>query len=263
VLASVPVSLRVKAQPRPVLDYSWKIEEQDGNGQLNPDENATLVLTLRNDGEGPSSRIDLRVFKDNDPYVQLGDKGSKVDPLPKGGTFAVRIPLTVLKEVKHGDKAVPFSADSIKLQVRAEERFDEQDGRFRATLFHALTIPVNAPLNPRPVVQPRLTLVSAESQAGGKAVVTVRIQDQNLRFLTVFHDEDKIAMVPAVRMPADGVFSTTVTLKPGANNLRVLAIDEDEVDEVLPVRLWGEGTPVVAKPVPAPGKAPEKAPIIP
>lgn len=266
-LAIVPVSVRIKPQPRPVLDYSWKIEEQDGNGQLNPDENATLVLTLRNDGDGPSSRIDLRVFKDNDPYVQLGDKGSKIEPLPKGGTHAVRIPLTVLKEVKRGDKTVPFSADAIKLQVRAEERFDEQDGRFRATLFHALSIPVNAPLNPRPVVQPRLSLVSAENQAGGKAVVTIKVQDQNLRFLTVFHDEDKIALVPAARMPADGVYSTTLTLKPGANNLRVLAIDEDEVDEVLPVRLWGEGSPVVAKPVVVPNprqeKPAEKAPIIP
>ena len=263
-LASVPVSLQIKAQPRPVLDYSWKIEEPGGNGQLNPDENATLVLTLRNDGDGPSSRIDLRVFKDNDPYVQLGDKGSKIEPLPKGGTFAVRIPLTVLKEVKRGDKTVPFSAEAIKLQVRAEERFDEQDGRFRATLFHSLSIPINAPLNPHPVIQPRLSLVSADKQAGGKAVITIKVQDQNLRFLTVFHDEDKIALVPAARMSADGVFTTTVTLKPGANNLRVLAIDEDEVDEVLPVRLWGEGVAVLAKPTVVPKAAPvEKAPIIP
>jgi carboxyl-terminal processing protease len=254
-LASVPVRLAVQAVPRPHFSYSWQLEEHSGDGQLNPDEAAAVQFTLRNDGTGPSAKIDLRVFKDNDPYVQLGENRIKLEPLPKDGTVTVKVPVKVLKELKRGDKSVPFSGTSIKLQVRAEERFDERvDGRFRASLFHTLVIPVNAPVNPHPVIQPQLTLAGVEREGVNKVKIEVKVVDSNLKFISLFVDDDKIDLQPAARIGADGIYAVHLALKPGVNSVRVLAIDQDDVDEILPVRLWGEDEPATA-----PGKAPEVA----
>ncbi|HEX3133617.1 MAG TPA: S41 family peptidase, partial [Planctomycetota bacterium] len=62
--ASVPVTLKIQAQPRPHLSYTWKLEELGGNGQLDAGEQAAVLLIVVNDGEGFSSCLDLRVFKD-------------------------------------------------------------------------------------------------------------------------------------------------------------------------------------------------------
>jgi carboxyl-terminal processing protease len=265
VLASVPVTLSVRSQPRPHLGYTWTLEEPGGNGQLDPDEAAVVKLTVRNDGDGPSSKLDVRVFKDNDPFVQLGVKGNKVDPLPPGGSTTIDVPVTVLKQVKRGEKDEVFSAKSIKLQVRIDERFDEQvDARFRATLFHALSIPVQAAVTPAPVAQPSLTLLDAKRD-GNQVSLTVKAKDDNLRFLTTFLNEDKVDLLPATRLGADGLYHVSMSLKPGANAIRIAALDNDELDEVLPVRLWGEGQEqadtVVAKPTPV--KPTPPAPVIP
>ncbi len=251
-LASVPVRVQIQPVARPRFSYTWRLEEPGGDGQLNPGEAAALQLTLKNDGEGASAKIDLRVFKEGeDHFVQLSDTRSKLEPLAKDGTATVKIPLTVKKEWLRSDKTVmPFTGDAIKLLVRAEERFEEGiDGRYRATMFNTLTIPVNAPVVPHAIAQPAMVLVASTVGADNAATVTVKVVDPGLKFLTVFQDEDKTALLPAAKLGADGLFTTTLTLKPGANSVRIVAIDQDDVDEVLPLRLWGEGTrPEKAKP---------------
>ncbi|MBA3698768.1 MAG: PDZ domain-containing protein [Planctomycetes bacterium] len=264
---SVPVTLTVQAQPRPHLSYTWELVEPGGNGQLDTDEQAAINLTVINDGQGPSSRLDLRVFKDNDPFVQLGDKGGKIEPLQPGGKAAITVPLSVLKEAKQGDKTEIFSAKAIKLQVRIEERFDEQvDARFRASLFHSLSIPVGAKPEAKPVIQPSLSLIDSKRE-GNQVTLTVQVADDNLRFLTTFLNEDKVDLLPAARLAKDGKYQVTMTLTPGANAIRIVAFDNDEMDEVLPVRLWGDGVveskQVIAKPVVVPKVPPANAPAIP
>lgn len=265
--ASVPVTLKIQAQPRPHLSYTWQLDEPGGNGQLDPDEQATVNLTVVNDGQGPSSRLDLRVFKDNDSFVQLGDKGGKIEPLPPGGKATIKVPLLVQKEAKQGDKTEIFSAKAIKLQMRIEERFDEQvDARFRASLFHALSIPVGTKPEPKPVIQPSLSLIDSKRD-GNQVTLTVQVADDNLRFLTTFLNEDKVDLLPAARLAADGKYQVTLKLKPGANSIRVVAFDNDEMDEVLPVRLWGDGPvedkQVIAKPAVVPKSPPTNVPAIP
>lgn len=268
VRASVPVVLKVEAQPRPHLSYTWKLEDADGNGQLDTGEAGAVLFTVINDGKGPSSRLDLRVFKDNDPFVQLGDKGGKIDPLQPGATATVKVPLSVLKEVKQGDHNETFAAKAIKLQVRIDERFDEQvDARFRANLFHALSIPIGIKADPKPIQQPQLSLVDTKRE-GNKVTLTVVVSDDNLRFLTTFINEDKIDLLPAARLGKDGRYQVSMTLKPGMNAIRIAALDNDELDEILPIRLWGEGVEeskqVIAKPVAKPKPAPAvAAPAIP
>jgi hypothetical protein len=264
VLTSVPVTLTIQAQPRPHLSYTWELVEPSGNGQLDPDEQAAVNLTVINDGQGASSRLDLRVFKDNDPFVQLGDKGGKIEPLQPGGKATVKVPLSVLKEAKQGDKTEVFSAKVIKLQVRIEERFDDLvDSRFRASLFHALSIPVGTKPEAKPVIQPSVALLDSKRD-GNQVTLTVQVADDNLRFITTFLNEDKVDLMPAARLAKDGKYQVTMTLNPGANAIRVVAFDNDEMDEILPIRLWGDGVvetkQVIAKPKPA---VPANVPVIP
>lgn len=267
VYTSVPVTLTVQAQPRPHLSYTWELTEPGGNGQLDPDEQAAINLTVINDGQGPSSRLDLRVFKDNDPFVQLGDKGGKIDPLQPGGKATITVPLSVLKEAKQGDKTEVFSAKAIKLQVRIEERFDDQvDSRFRASLFHSLSIPVGTKPEAKPVIQPSLSLIDSKRD-GNQVTLTVQVGDDNLRFLTTFLNEDKVDLLPASRLAKDGKYQVSMKLAPGANAIRIVAFDNDEMDEVLPVRLWGDGVveskQVIAKPTVVPKAPSANAPAIP
>jgi carboxyl-terminal processing protease len=258
--AKLPVTLKVAAQPRPHLSYTWKLEEPGGNGQLDTGEQAAVALTVINDGEGPSSRLDLRVFKDNDPFVQLGDKGGKIEPLAPGASATVKVPVSVLAEVKQGDTTEKFAGKAIKLQVRIDERFDEQvDSRFRASLFHQLSIPVGTKAEPKPIIQPKVTLLDTRRD-GNQVTLTVSVTDDNLRFVTTFLNEDKIDLATAARLAKEGKYQVSMTLKPGANAIRVVALDNDEMDEVLPVRLWGEGVveekQVIAKPAVIPKQTP-------
>jgi carboxyl-terminal processing protease len=262
VRASVPVTLKVKEQPRPHLSYTWRLEEPSGDGQLDTGEAAVVHFTVINDGQGPSNRLDLRVFKDNDAFVQLGDKGGKIEPLKPGASATVAVPFLVMKEAKQGERTEIFAAKAIKLQVRIDEHFEEKvDSRFRATLFHVLSVPVGSKANPTPVIQPSLSLLD-QVRDGNRVTLTVAVADDNLRFMTTFLNDDKVDLLPAARLAKDGKYQVTMTLKPGVNIIRVAALDNDDMDEILPVRLWGDGvveaTPAVAKPSAVPAtKLPE------
>jgi carboxyl-terminal processing protease len=266
ILASKPLTFMVVGQPRPHLGYTWTVEDQNKDGRLDPGETATVKINVNNDGQGSSKKLDVRVFKDNDEFVQLGDKGGMLDPLEPMASGTISVPLTILSEVKHGEKTEKFVAKSVKLQVRIDERFDDNvDARFRATLFHELTIPVSSELAPKPVIQPKITLINSAHKENNQVTITLKIEDDNLRFVTTFLNEDKIDLISAAKMPKDGFYQVTMTLKPGANAIRVAALDNDQLDEVVPIRLWGTGeepTTTVAKPS-TPAKAINKHPIIP
>nr|MBA3709563.1 PDZ domain-containing protein [Planctomycetota bacterium] len=257
-LTSLPVAVEVKSLLRPHFSYSWHLEEPSGDGQLNPGETARVNLTVRNDGDAPSAKVKLYVFKSDDPYVQLGEVRFTFDGgIPMGGEVTAKVPITVQKEVKRGGQGVPFSAESVKLQVRAEEVFpDDVSGLYRSTLFNTMTIPVNQPLAEGKVIQPALALESMEPQGDNRFKLRVKITDDNPRFVSLFQDEDKIDLESASVLTSTtekrpdtqvqtSIYETFVTLKPGLNTLRVVATDKDEVTEVLPLRVWG---PAVATP---------------
>jgi C-terminal peptidase prc len=264
VRASVPVTLTIKEQPRPHFSYTWRLEEPGGNGQLDTDEAAIIYFTVINDGKGPSNRLSLWVFKDNDSFVQLGHNGEKIEPLQPGASATVAVPLTVLKEAKRGDVTEVFSANSIKLEVHIDERFDEKtDARFRTSLVHTLNIPLGSKANPKPLVQPSLSLLDT-IRDGNKATLTVAVADDNLRLVTTFLNDDKIDLIPAARLAQDGKYHVSMILKPGVNNIRVFALDRDDMQEILPIRLWGDGvvevTPVAVKPSKATATKPPEIP---
>jgi carboxyl-terminal processing protease len=270
VITNVPVVLQVEAQPRPHLGYKWKIIDENKDGILQPGENATVNIDVMNDGQGASEKLSVRVFKDNDPFVQLEEKGGSLAGIAPGAEASVNVPLRILPETKEGNKVKAFSAQQVKLQVRIDERFDENvDARFRATLFHELTIPVGVVLNPKPIIQPKVQLLETTKAANNQVTLTLKVEDDNLRFVTTFLNEDKVDLLSADKLPNDKIYRVTMTLKPGANAIRVAALDYDRLDEVLPIRLWGEGsapennaTTTVAAPVVKP-EAQTPAPFIP
>ena len=89
-------------------------------------------------------------------------------------------------------------------------------------------------------------MAKTEPQGSNQVALSVTVEDDNPKFITVFLNEDKVEL----RTIADQrAFRFPLALAPGANNVRVVVTDQDEVDQVLPIRLWGSGTPLAKKPV--------------
>ncbi len=292
-LARLPVTLTVAAAPRPHFSFDWAVEPNvRGDGILQAGDNAVIDLTVRNDGQAPSSAVRLAVFKDNDPFVKLEEvrfpKPGETDspfnkPIAPGEAVVAPVPLTVLREVRrvteNGPEMAPFSASSIKLQVRVEETFPDQvNGAYRATMYSAITIPVGKPLPKRTsVIQPQIQLQSVGLDAAGACVVQATVTDDNLKLVSLFADDDKVdlhmagQLGQATPVPGDppetrATYTATFFPKPGLNDLRIVAQDADEVTEVLPVRFWAPeapeaatatagGTVTTGTPAPAPGAA--------
>ncbi len=250
-LASLPVTLNVRAQPRPHLSFTWQIDDP---AELKPGVPAFVTVNLTNDGAGPLSAPIARVFKSDDAFVQLGDtrfeytgtndkaagatdKTAKRPNLAAGASWSVKIPVTVAQTVKGQN----FSGDHITLQLSCQETFGDDnrvDSRYRAGIFDTITIPVNEKIKPRTVQAPMITLGKLERINGNDIALTITITDDNPQFITVFQDDDKVDLRTVGK---ESSFRFPLTLKPGMNSIRVVATDKDEVDQILPVRLWGEG----------------------
>ncbi len=125
-------------------------------------------------------------------------------------------------------------------------------------LFSTRTIPVGTPTAGGNVVQPEMSLESLAPGADNQVELTVRVADdlKALRYVALFQDEDKVDLQPAIQLAqlpnktAGGlgvaVYHATVVLKPGLNNLRVLAANKEDITEVLPIRVWGPAPPDAA-----------------
>jgi carboxyl-terminal processing protease len=254
VLATLPVVIAIAAAPRPHLGYSWKLVEPGGNGAIDPGEACKLAVTLINDGAGISAPISLSLYKDNDPWVQLGGGNFRLEPLAPGASTTVEVPLTVKTELTRDNRIQAYTGSSIALQLHAEERFGEDvDARYRANLYHKLTLPVGKPAPGAAIQEPRIDLVDVEVKPDGQRVVVVKILDDAPEFVALFLGEDKIDLRGSDGFP-DGVYRGALTLKPGLNSVRVVVRDKDEVAEVLPLRLWGADAPPTAAKRAEPGQ---------
>jgi carboxyl-terminal processing protease len=265
-LASVPVALQIDAKERPRFGFSWKIED---NAVLRPGDAAVVAIEVFNEGAGASGPVVARVFKANDPFLQLGDSRFKFkEGIPAGGRVQLRVPVTI-REKTPGGRA--FTAKSVKLQFNVQEDFsaasepgdgddaaEEVDHRYRAALFSTLTIPVGEPAQGRTVHQPLIRLIKAETLPGNQAHLTVELEDDNPRWLTLFVGEDKLDLRPVLAedMKAGRLtYDKRFALKPGVNQVRVEVADHDQVASALPLRLWGEGEPAAAATAAATGTA--------
>jgi hypothetical protein len=282
-LAKLPVSITVADEPRPHFSYDWSVEPTPrGDGILQAGDSVTIDLNLHNDGQAPTTGARVAVFKSDDPYIKLDEvRFPFPQPIAPGETKAAKVPLTILREARrvtdHGAEMVPFSETTIKLQVRGEETFpDAVNGAYRSTMFGSIAIPVGKPLPKKvAVVQPQLILKSIAMDAAGACVVKVAVTDDNLRYVALFADEDKVDLRPADQLenkadvPADAaglpaetsaVYSVSFFPKPGLNNLRVVAQDADDVTEVLPLRWWAPDSVVAPAPAPVTASATPAAP---
>lgn len=261
VVASLPVVLGVKGRPRPHLGFEWAIEEADAtrDNKLDAEEkDANLVVTLNNDGAAPSGDLEVGIFKDNDQFLELGQSREKLAPLPPGKTQVIKVPILVRKQTAAGGRTATFTGDAVKVQLLVQERLGKDvDSRYRVGLAHTITIPVGAPLVPRRVQVPQLELEGIDKLGGNRATVRVRVTDNNLRYVGCFIDEDKVDLksvkdlgfkpVEGRSGTESGIYSVTLTLKGGVNSVHIFAVDQDEADQSLPLRLWGEGKVVEKK----------------
>lgn len=260
-VATCDVVLRVIARPAPQLGLAWRVEMASGDLALTAGDRAELKVDIFNAGPGTADGAVLWVEKNNDSYISLELSRAKIEqPLASGASTTISVPFTVLKELKRGGEARPFTADRIKLQLNVGETFaDGIDGRYRSTIQADVEIMIGQPLKPRRVQAPAISFVGSEDESG-RTRLRFHITDQSddpqaevLRFVALFQDEDKIDMqsAGALDVPADALrtgpwtYSPRVTLKPGLNRFRLLVSDGDGVLGDRMVRLWG---PPASKP---------------
>lgn len=265
-LARLPVAVAVRGKPRPHFAYAWSLKEPSGDAAIQPGEACALEVTLSNIGEGSSAPVSLSVYKDNDPWVKLGGGSFKLDPLAPGASTTVSVPLTVLAELSRQGRKEAFANASVALQFTAEERFDEEtDARYRAQIYHKLTLPVNRPAEGRRIEQPRLALQEVKPGPDGARLVTVRVADDAGAWIAAFLDEAKVDLRSAKAL-GDGLYQVAIPPRAGVSTVRIVATDQDEVSEMLPVRLWmpepAGATPVAQQKPPAIAK-PEIEPVVP
>ncbi len=279
-LTSLPVRLTIKPRQRPHLGFRWKIEDDKGTGMLKVDEDARLRLSLFNDGKvATSGRIEVAVFKDNDPFVELKDTTRfTVDPIEVGGrSRELVVPFRIRKSRPIGPgRSEDFKATEIKLQFRASERLGEDGGwRGAAEVFSSLKIDLDRPLEEKIVLQPQFGDIRVSPEVDGKVRLVARISDDNLKFVSCFLDKEKIDLRPTRSMDpvptppgapvtrggvavAEYPYEVELALKPGVNPVRIVAAGADDVDEVAVIRLWGADKPVATRPA---ASQPEIAPV--
>lgn len=260
-VASVPVTLAVIGKPRPHLGFEWSIEEAEASrdNTLNSDETgAFLLVSLFNDGLASTADLDVDIFKDNDQFLELGQSREKLAPLSVGETKVLKVPVLVRKQTTVDGRTATFSGSEVKVQLLVQERLAKDvDYRYRSTLVHTISIPIGAPLVSKRIQSPQLILEGVDKIGGNRATVRVRVTDSTVRYVGCFIDEEKVDLrnakdlnlqpIEGSTAMESGLYSVTVSLKPGINNVHVFAVDQDEADMSIPLRLWGEGKVVERK----------------
>ena len=91
---------------------------------------------------------------------------------------------------------------------------------------------------------PPAVRIEAIDGTGGQRRLRVRIEDDNLRYVALFQNDEKIDLKPVADLTAEGgarIYAPTIDLAPALDTLRVVAADADEVVEGQLLRLWGDG----------------------
>ncbi len=244
VFAELPVEVEIEAVPRPHFSYQWELLHEGEPQGLALDRPATLRLTVTNDGEGASLPALLYVFKDDDPYTQLGKGRLKLPALETDEKTVCEIPLTVTAEPPMGMIEVE-PAKRVTLKIRISEDFGpDRDGRYAAGLYHELALPRPAPEagTPRPwrgsIRKPELAIV-ARKRDDDACTFTLSLVDDDRSFVSVYHDEDKIDLI-GMSGKEGAPAEVRIDLEDGLNRIQFIATDADETSHALTLRLWHE-----------------------
>ena len=242
-LASTPVEVAIRSRPRPRLTYTLTVAEPGGDNALDPGDAATLTMTIRNEGPGASFPLSMSILKDDNPFVSLGGEVlTKLPELAAGAETQRTLTLGLAKVAR--DRA--HDGSPVKLAIRIEEVLpDTEDMRNRVVVAHQAVIPVGKPLQPIAIRPPAIRIDGMDADAAS-ARLRVRVLDDNLRYVSLFQNEDKIDLRPATELAAeDGahLYAPSLDLKPGLNTIRLVAADGDEAVDGLLLRLWGGPRP--------------------
>lgn len=239
------VSIQIADAPRPHFSWEWSVQHETGTqrGGLELDHPYTLRLTITNDGDGATQPLMVYVFKDDDPFVSL-DKGRfQLEALEPGASRTVQVPFQVTSTPPRGYQ-VSTPPQAIALQVHGEEEMTRgRDGRYRERFHYSIELPVggddaaDAPL--AAAISKPLLAIESITYDDSVAEVQLRVQDDNLRYLSVFENKRKTLLKTYDEAPVATTQTLRIQLEKGLNEVRIHAQDADEVMSTIPLRLWG------------------------
>ena len=241
---SLPVVLNITGGPRPVLALAYQLkadDDEDALQSINHDEPVVLSVRVANVGEAATAPATLFVFKNDDPFTDLGEGRFRIGALSPGQEVECLVPITVRRTITVNDRERERPSGPLELHLHVREEFPEGvDGRYATALFHRLNIPLDEPVSLRSVIQPRIDIESVErAEPDAEAVrFAIRILDEHLRYVSLFHDRDKVLLKSRSDLN-NGLLDTVQPLGPGLNTFRIVAINHDDVERQAVIRVWG------------------------
>ncbi len=236
-ITSTTVKVKIANKRRPHFNFSWSIDAADG--RLLMDRQETLTVKVRNDGNEASAPVTILMSKKDNRFIQLTEGRWKLASLPPQGEHIVKVPFIVNSELALRTKTLKNDQKNIELDLFVEERFDE-DGvsQYRESLSFNFELPLNVELKGGKLQKPNMILKEAEL-VDDRLLITVDVDDENLEFVTAFHEKDKVALRTADELE-HGVFKTSIAVRKGLNQIQVVCRDEDQLLKYLPIRYWSD-----------------------
>lgn len=229
--------IQIENERRPHFNFSWKLQAADG--RIVKDRQQKLLVTLRNDGTAASAPVTLLVSKNDNRFIQLGEGRWKLDALAPQDSVDVEVPFTVNSELHLRKGILKNNDDAIQLDLFAEERFEDNAvSQYRESIGYTFHLPLNVEITGSSHQKPHMRLKQSRVE-GDQLHIEVEVDDDNLSFVTAFHNRDKVTLQTAEQIK-QGVFALTLPLKKGINNIQIVARDEDELQKYLPVRYWSD-----------------------
>lgn len=118
-----PLSLRIKAAPRPTFAYTYQlVDEGNGDGLVQRGEKYRLVVSIKNTGEGPSPEATALLRNASGDGVVLGKSRFELGALAPGATRSLEFPVSVTRELGGDELVVELMAYDAVLETQASEK---------------------------------------------------------------------------------------------------------------------------------------------
>jgi uncharacterized membrane protein len=127
------VHIKVTEQPAaagPMLSYGGVVfKDQNKNQAIDPQEEASINFTLKNEGKGTSQNLLVKAYTSNEIRGLTFPKEMKIDSLAPGKSREISIPINSSKSLESGTANIiieikeefEFDPDQIEINILTEE----------------------------------------------------------------------------------------------------------------------------------------------
>jgi carboxyl-terminal processing protease len=118
-----PLTLRIKAAPRPTFAYSYQlVDDGNGDGLVQKGERYRLLVTIKNTGEGTSPEATALLRNASGDGVILDKSRFELGVMAPGASHSLEFPVSVTRELAGDELVVEVMAYDAVLETQASEK---------------------------------------------------------------------------------------------------------------------------------------------